>query len=151
MRELPADWFLLFLRLLFVFLLYFFLYQLFRVQLRQLLSVSAPSENRRDEPSPSGARLVVASKNASGPSAGTAFPLQPISTIGRHPDCTVHVDDPSTSATHAEIRLSGRQWWIVDLNSTNGTFVNGARLQGPMRIEAGDVVQFGGVQTDFVR
>ncbi|MGI8642653.1 MAG: FHA domain-containing protein [Thermomicrobiales bacterium] len=151
MSGLPADWFLLLLRLLFVFLLYFFLYQLFRVQLRQLLSAATQPEStpaRSHTPHPT---LVVTSQDAPDVPAGATFLLQPVSTVGRHPDSTVHIADASTSSAHAEIRLSGGQWWIADLDSTNGTFVNGTRADRPTRIEDGDVVQFGRVEMAFVR
>lgn len=151
MSDLPADWFLLLLRLLFVVLLYFFLYQLFRVQIRQLLSVtplSPPGGTATSRPAP---QLRVTSNDIASLPAGASFILQPVSTVGRHPDNTVHVADASTSASHAEIRLSGTDWWIVDLESTNGTFVNGSRLDQPARIRPGDVVQFGRVQMEVVR
>jgi hypothetical protein len=149
--DLPADWFLLLLRLLFVVLLYFFLYQLFRVQIRQLLSVTTPSPRGGAGAPRSAPQLRVTSNDLVDLPAGANFVLQPISTIGRHPESTVHVADSSTSATHAEIRLSGNDWWIVDLESTNGTFVNGSRLDQPTRIRPGDVVQFGRVQMEVVR
>lgn len=150
MNGLPADWFLLMLRLLFVFLLYFFLYQLFKVQVRELLSVSAGPAAADPAMSTAHPRLVVASDDLGNLSPGASFDLQPVSTVGRHPDCVVYVDDPSTSAFHAEIRMSEGQWWIADHGSTNGTFVNGVAVNQPMHLHEGDVVQFGRVHTEFV-
>ncbi len=146
MTELPADWFLLLLRVLFIFLLYFFLYQLFRVQVRQLMSVSSPLAERPSHQSSSAAELVVIPGATPIPPVGTRFLLRPTTTVGRHEDNAIHLDEPSISAHHAEIRLSKRGWRVMDLDSTNGTFINDLRVQGPTGIKAGDVVQFGRVR-----
>jgi pSer/pThr/pTyr-binding forkhead associated (FHA) protein len=144
--ELPADWFLLLLRVLFVFLLYFFLYQLFRVQVRQLMSVSsAVAERRGEQPAPA-ATLVVIPGATTVPAIGTRFELRPTTSVGRRDDNSIHVNEPSISANHAEIRLSTRGWLVTDLDSTNGTFVNGERIRGTTSINSGDVVQFGRVR-----
>ena len=50
-------------------------------------------------------------------------------TIGRLPESTIVVNDPNASRRHAEIRRSGNDAVVVDLNSTNGTRVNGATIR----------------------
>ena len=50
-------------------------------------------------------------------------------TIGRLPESTIVVNDPNASRRHAEIRRSGNDVVVVDLNSTNGTRVNGATIR----------------------
>lgn len=49
--------------------------------------------------------------------------------LGRSPDNDVILRDPATSGHHARIERRGDQFWIVDLGSTNGTFVNGEAVQ----------------------
>jgi len=49
--------------------------------------------------------------------------------IGRSRDCDVHIEDPSASRRHAEVRQEGTAYWILDLGSTNGVTVNGRRQQ----------------------
>lgn len=44
---------------------------------------------------------------------------------GRHPECDLTLDDPTVSRRHAAFVLRGDEWWVVDLESTNGTQVNG--------------------------
>jgi pSer/pThr/pTyr-binding forkhead associated (FHA) protein len=52
-----------------------------------------------------------------------------VTVLGRGVDADVVVDDAGVSRKHAEIHTDGRQVWVVDLGSTNGTFVDGERVQ----------------------
>lgn len=66
--------------------------------------------------------------------------------IGRHPLCDLRFDaakDLDVSARHAEIRSAGGRHVLHDLGSTNGTYVNGERVQGEREIRDGDVLMFG--------
>ena len=67
-------------------------------------------------------------------------------TIGRHPLCDLRFDperDRDVSARHAEIVASGDAWLLRDSRSTNGTFVNGARLTSEHVLAIGDTIGFG--------
>jgi|GraSoiStandDraft_12_1057312.scaffolds.fasta_scaffold365832_2 hypothetical protein len=55
--------------------------------------------------------------------------------------------DEFASARHARIEVRGDGAWVQDLDSTNGTYVNGARVAGAQRLDAGDVVRVG--ETDL--
>ena len=70
-------------------------------------------------------------------------------TIGRLADCTVVVSDTNTSRHHARISRSGSGFVIADLNSTNGTFVNGERLLADHRLTDGDIITVGSVSLRF--
>jgi|SRR5579884_3168528 len=149
--SLPFDWFILLLRLLFIFLLYFFLYQVVRVTSRELTALAGAASGRSVPPrQAAGGRLVVVEDGGPNLPAGTAFPLAPVSTIGRRPDCTVVLDEPFVSGEHGELRLSQGRWWLRDLGSTNGTFVNGSRVTVPTGVQPGDTLQFGRVRLEFV-
>jgi pSer/pThr/pTyr-binding forkhead associated (FHA) protein len=69
--------------------------------------------------------------------------------IGRDPASELLLEDATVSARHA--RLSYRQgyWWAEDLNSRNGTFLNGEVLSTPVVLATGDVLQFGQVEMDI--
>lgn len=72
---------------------------------------------------------------------------QAVIAIGRHPQSDLRFDpesDRDVSARHAEIRRVGPAWVLSDSGSTNGTFVNGARLSGARELADGDVLTFGG-------
>jgi S1-C subfamily serine protease len=75
-------------------------------------------------------------------------------TIGRHPmnDLRFHPEnDPDASSRHAEIRVLGNKATLHDLESTNGTFVNGQRVSGERALFDGDLIAFGkeGPQAEF--
>ncbi|MDP9292699.1 MAG: FHA domain-containing protein [Verrucomicrobiota bacterium] len=70
--------------------------------------------------------------------------IEQITTIGRAPESTIQIDDPSISMRHAELRLVGDKYQLKDLGSTNGTHVDGRRtreatLRGGERIRFGEV------------
>ena len=50
---------------------------------------------------------------------------------GRSRQCDVIVDDPNVSRQHAEVRPRGGSWVLTDLGSTNGSRLNGRRVEGP--------------------
>ena len=63
--------------------------------------------------------------------------------IGRDDGADVLIDNPSVSRRHAEIRLGDDGWVVEDLGSSNGTFIRGAKIQGPQRLGLGDEIGFG--------
>jgi FHA domain/Domain of unknown function (DUF1707) len=63
--------------------------------------------------------------------------------IGRSQECDLVVADSSVSRTHAALHRGRDGWYVVDLGSTNGTFVNGWRASAPQPVAEGDVVTFG--------
>jgi hypothetical protein len=64
-------------------------------------------------------------------------------TMGRSRQCDVMVDDPNVSRTHAEVRPRGDSWVLSDLGSTNGSRLNGRRLEGPEVLKPGDEIELG--------
>ena len=64
-------------------------------------------------------------------------------TIGRHSSCEQVIPEPMVSAKHAKIRWVTNGAILEDLNSSNGTFVNGIRIQEPTLIKTGDIIGLG--------
>lgn len=64
-------------------------------------------------------------------------------TVGRSRQCDVTLDDPNVSRTHAEIRPRGGSWVLTDLGSTNGSRLNGRRLDGSEVLKPGDEIDLG--------
>jgi Protein of unknown function (DUF3662)/FHA domain len=82
---------------------------------------------------------------------GVSYPLaRDVTTIGRAKDCDIAIDDSSVSRRHAELRVDGDAVWIVDLDSTNGTEVNGRPIERA-RLEHGDRVVLGQTEARFER
>jgi hypothetical protein len=78
----------------------------------------------------------------SGPEAGRRVELGQEVAIGRQ-DADLVVEDPEVSRRHAVLRHSGGSLVVEDLDSTNGTFVNGERIRTPIKVGPGDQVRVG--------
>jgi pSer/pThr/pTyr-binding forkhead associated (FHA) protein len=128
------------LRLAFLGLLYLFLAVLARGLLRDLRG--ATSRGARA----AGALVVMAAPPGS-PTVGTTIVLETISTIGRDAGNVVVIDDPFASTRHARLTFRGRVWYLEDLASTNGTYVNGRPVEGAVPLGFGDEIAIG--QTRF--
>lgn len=66
-------------------------------------------------------------------------------TVGRVEDNTFQIADPSVSSHHAEILLRGPELLVRDLNSTNGTFINGEKISEAV-LKPGQILRFGQVE-----
>lgn len=85
-------------------------------------------------------RIVI----TSGPKTGLELPLgnEPL-TIGRSSESGLVVRDDYTSSHHARLVLWGDQWMIQDLDSTNGTWHDGARVTAPVPVNLGAPIKVG--------
>lgn len=80
----------------------------------------------------------------SGPTPGVTFPLEGDQlVIGRDSTNGVAINDAEISRKHSRLSFQGGKYVLEDLGSTNGTFVNGQRLAGPVVLKPGDVVSLG--------
>jgi pSer/pThr/pTyr-binding forkhead associated (FHA) protein len=154
---------LLLLRIGFLVLLWFFVFavvyslraDLFGVKVRRMpdaapaaAPTSAPASPRATPTAKKGgaattdtvSRIVI----TSGPKAGLELPLgtEPL-TIGRSSESGLVIRDDYTSSHHARLVLWGQQWMIQDLDSTNGTWHDGARVSSPMPINVGAPIKVG--------
>ena len=126
-------------RLLFLGLLYLFLFRVARALVADLRSAAR-------EPGLELGRLVVAASPSGEPAEGTTLALDAITTIGRDVNNAIVVDDQFASADHAILTYRGRTWYVEDLASTNGTFVNGNKVEGLAPLGFGDTIQIGQVR-----
>jgi hypothetical protein len=83
-----------------------------------------------------------------GPEAGRRVELDLEVAIGRQ-DGDLVVEDPEVSRRHAVLRRSGGSVVVEDLDSTNGTFVNGERIRSPITVGPGDQVRVGGTTLEI--
>lgn len=63
--------------------------------------------------------------------------------IGRDPACELALQNDTVSSRHARLSYHHNQWWLEDLQSTNGTFLNDERVYTPVVIISGDEVRCG--------
>ena len=70
-------------------------------------------------------------------------------TIGRDPANSITINDAEISRRHARLTYQGGKYVLEDLGSTNGTFVNGIRVQGEQPLANGDSLRFGAVTMRF--
>jgi signal transduction histidine kinase len=79
-----------------------------------------------------------------GPGAGKSFRLEgPPMVIGRHPAATIRLDLPDVSRRHAQITVEQQQFFLEDLGSSNGTFLNGLPLKGKASLRPQDRIAIG--------
>ncbi len=151
--SLPFDWFILLLRVLFVFLLYFFLFQIVRTIARELRAVSIATAGgaatRANAAQPT-VQLVLLEATEAGQPAGQRFAIRSGAVVGRREGSAIHLNDTYMSNEHARFFLNDGRWWVADLGSTNGTFVNGVRIEQPTPVQPGNEVRFGRIGMHFV-
>lgn len=70
--------------------------------------------------------------------------------IGRNCECPLHLTDEKVSQQHAKVSLENNAVMIEDLNSLNGTYVNGERINDPVELLSGDEVMVGMTDLLFV-
>ncbi len=133
---------LLILQLGFVALLYVILLRFARTLLRDLRSAEQEQLTSR-----SGiGRLSVLESPENEPPADTTIALGPINSIGRNVNKTIYVVDDFVSTNHAMLTFRGRSWFVEDQGSTNGTYVNGHRIDRPVALSFGDELMIGRVR-----
>jgi pSer/pThr/pTyr-binding forkhead associated (FHA) protein len=86
-----------------------------------------------------------------GPSKGVRYAIRtPLAQVGRGPNNDIRLTDESVSEIHAKLQRRDEGWHVVDMNSTNGTYVGGSRVTGERRLEGAPDVRFGGVKLRFI-
>ncbi len=132
------------LRFLFLAALYLFLFAVVRVLVRDLRAAAL-------EPAMEIGRLHVLASPEGEPPVGAVFALDAVTSLGRDVNNTIVVEDSFASAEHAVLTFRGRTWYLEDLASTNGTYLNGSRIDGMAPIGYGDDIQIGQVRARLER
>jgi len=74
---------------------------------------------------------------------GRVFDLGEEQTLGRAAGCQITLDDTYASQLHARVFVKDGTWFVEDLGSTNGTYVNSKRVSTPLALKRGDRVKIG--------
>jgi pSer/pThr/pTyr-binding forkhead associated (FHA) protein len=95
---------------------------------------------------PSGSALLIVQR---GPNQGSRFLLdQDVTTVGRHPNADIFLDDVTVSRRHSEFRRHASKFMIHDLASLNGTYFDGVRIDSAL-LDDGAEVQIGKFKLTF--
>jgi hypothetical protein len=87
-------------------------------------------------------RWVAGVRAGDAPPPPLELPEADLVVIGRASSCEVRLADPSVSRRHAQLRRRGAEWRVIDLLSTNGTYLNGRRVSSAVALP-GDELAFG--------
>jgi len=98
-----------------------------------------------------GAKLVVIESSSFGLKPGDTFAVGQETLIGRDSRSDIGIAGSFASARHARIYSREGQYWLEDLGSTNGTFLNGVQVNQPIVLADGDRIRIGEVTFQFVR
>ena len=108
-------------------------------------AVAAPQKH--EDPRP---LLAVLQKLNEGPDKGATFEVRtPLAHVGRGAHNDVQLIDESVSDSHAKLQRRDDGWYVVDMESTNGTYIGGNRLSGERRIDGSPDIRFGGLKFRF--
>ena len=114
--------------------------------LESITPIAAPAASapeRVDAPAQRAARAGDALVLTLGTPPVTFTVTKTTATLGRGQENTIRLDDLSVSRRHARIAFRQGGYWLSDLGSMGGTWVNGTRLSAPRRLAAGEVIDIG--------
>jgi pSer/pThr/pTyr-binding forkhead associated (FHA) protein len=146
----------------FLALLYFFVFRAIRsvaldvsgrrraatTQVAAQPAAKQPKPAKGGKPGKPPTQLILRTEN--GKKTGTFSLREPLQ-IGRAEACHVRLDDRYSSQFHARLYPKDGGWFLEDLGSTNGTYLNRQRVQGTHEIHAGDQIRIGRTTLELKR
>ena len=144
----------------FLALLYFFVYRAIRWAAMDLRAPTAPgarptrAAGRHPPPKTPSASAKAPREVVVSDERGSKLQTRRLDgtvNVGRGESCHIRLDDTYTSTSHARIFSREGAWYVEDLGSTNGTYLNQRRVTGPSELRAGDRVRVGKTTLEFRR
>ena len=74
--------------------------------------------------------------------------IQPEIVIGRDPTCDLLFDQETISLRHCKLFYQNKQWWVVDINSTNGTYLNNSLVESATVLTDDDTLRLGTINIE---
>jgi pSer/pThr/pTyr-binding forkhead associated (FHA) protein len=139
----------------FLAVLYLFLFWVARSALKELRSTTSPAPEATgfyavdDSPARAASDAWLVVKTGGGLDPGRRFDLFGGASIGRSTDADVRIEDRYASQIHLRIYSRGGSYYVEDMNSTNGTFLNGSQLDGSAELQHLDRIQIGDTEFRF--
>lgn len=134
-------------------LLFFLYYFLFKVM--KIIYLDLNQEHKADAEGPYFERkdhavLILANPSNAG-SLQQTYTLNEITSIGRKESNDIIIDEAFVSSEHAFIEKYKQDYWLTDLNSTNGTYVNDCRISQKVLLQNDDLIKIGAASFRFER
>lgn len=103
-------------------------------------------------PTAPGRLRVIGSAGETGPAVDAVFNLKPVTRLGADPENDLVLQDAYISRYHCRLRWDGIDWWVEDLSSQNGTYVNNEACQpgAPHRAPVGAILRAGGLTFELL-
>jgi len=143
------------LRYIFLFFMFLFIFRLVKWMVDDLRETGKNPAGANSSPAfpQAGAEAVLAVVESFSPDLkkGDSFDIRREILIGRSGRCDIVIKDSFTSTEHARIFVKDGQYWLEDMKSTNGTYLNGVRLVRPVALANRDEIRAGSVTFRFVR
>jgi hypothetical protein len=132
-------------------LLYFFVFRALRSVATDVSGRRHGATSQMRQPAPAAAAKASRGGRApnqvvvhdAGRDKATTVRLSGATEIGRGNGCAIRLEDTYVSQMHARLADRDGSWYVEDLGSTNGTYLNDRRVQAPVEVHAGDVVRVG--------
>jgi hypothetical protein len=140
----------------FLAVLYLFLLWIARSALKDLRRTVSPAPDATGfhaapvyDELPRGDEAWLVAERGGGLNAGERFDLFGGLSIGRAGDADVNIEDRYASGLHARVYSRGGRFYVEDMNSTNGTLLNDATVNGEAELVAGDLIRIGDTEFRF--
>ena len=139
----------------FLAVLYLFLFWVARSALKEIRSTTSPAPEATgfyavdDGPAKSTSDAWLVVQTGGGLDAGRRFDLFGGISVGRSTDADVRIEDRYASQIHLRVYARGGSYYVEDMNSTNGTFLNGSQLDGSAELQHLDRIQIGDTEFRF--
>lgn len=133
------------LRYIFITVIYLFIFAVIRMI---YLDIRRTSKDKRKPKYDTSYLEVITNINKLYFDVSQSYPLtEDVVIIGRSPDCTISIDDLYMSAQNTQLWFENGEWYIADMGSTNGTYVNGQKMDDePLILDGGDKIRIGQIE-----
>ncbi|MEQ8196603.1 MAG: FHA domain-containing protein [Clostridiaceae bacterium] len=130
--------------ILFMVILYAIIYYALKIMYKDVKSESRKSRDYNKQKKSYGVEVENPGNNDT-LKAGTLIHVRDTVSIGRKGDNSIVLNDSFVSGYHAKLYIRNEDFYVEDLNSTNGTFVNGLKLDGSKKLNISDELKIGTV------
>ncbi len=132
------------LRYVFIIIIYLFIFSIIRLIYLDIRSINTVSTD-------DSAYLKLINKIDSLPyKMSDHYSIEEVLTLGRANDNSIYIKDPFVSKRHMKITEDEGEYYLEDLNSANGTFLNEEKILDVVRLDSGDIIKVGNIEFLFV-